>query len=56
MTEVRDVLEDLSQHVLDIAENSIAASASDVSVEIVEDEAGNRLSMTVEDNGHGMSP
>jgi hypothetical protein len=51
-----DVLEDLSQHVLDIAENSIAADATDVSVEIVEDKAENRLSMTVEDNGHGMSP
>jgi hypothetical protein len=50
------MLEDLSQHVLDIAENSIAASAADVSVEIDEDEGGNRLSMTVEDNGHGMSP
>jgi hypothetical protein len=50
------MLEDLSQHVLDIAENSIAANATDVLVEIVEDERGGRLSMTVEDNGRGMSP
>jgi hypothetical protein len=43
-------------HVLDIAENSVAAGASDVSIEIDEDKEGNRLSMTVEDNGRGMSP
>ncbi|MDR3279607.1 MAG: ATP-binding protein [Synergistaceae bacterium] len=50
------MLEDLSQHVLDIAENSIAADATDVTVAIDEDGPGNRLSMTVEDNGRGMSP
>ena len=50
------MLEDLSQHVLDIAENSVAAEAADVSVEIVEDAAGNRVSITIEDNGRGMSP
>ena len=50
------MLEDLSQHVLDIAENSIAANATDVLVEILEDARGNRVSMAVEDNGKGMSP
>jgi hypothetical protein len=42
--------------VLDIAENSIAAGARDVSVELVEDRRANRISMAVEDNGRGMSP
>ncbi|MDR1650623.1 MAG: ATP-binding protein [Synergistaceae bacterium] len=50
------MLEDLSQHVLDIAENSTAADASDVTVEIDEDERADRLTMIVEDNGRGMSP
>jgi signal transduction histidine kinase len=50
------MLEDLSQHVLDIAENSVAAGATAVTVEITEDERGNVLSMIVEDNGKGMSP
>jgi len=50
------MLEDLSQHVLDIAENSVAADANDVLIEITEDPAGNRVSMIVEDNGKGMSP
>ncbi|MDR3076041.1 MAG: ATP-binding protein [Synergistaceae bacterium] len=50
------MLEDLSQHVLDIAENSIMADATDVLVELVEDKGANKVSMTVEDNGKGMSP
>jgi hypothetical protein len=49
------MLEDLSQHVLDIAENSVAAEASSVLIEIIEDVPGNILSMTVEDDGKGMS-
>ncbi|MDR1943702.1 MAG: ATP-binding protein [Synergistaceae bacterium] len=48
------MLEDLSQHVLDIAENSVAANATAVTVEIVEDVSGNAISMTIEDNGRGM--
>jgi hypothetical protein len=50
------MLEDLSQHVLDIAENSIMADATDVLVEIKEDRRGNLVSMAIEDNGRGMSP
>ncbi|MDR1472170.1 MAG: ATP-binding protein [Synergistaceae bacterium] len=41
---------------LDIAENGVSAGASDVAIEITEDAARNILSMTVEDNGRGMSP
>ncbi len=50
------MLEDLSQHVLDIAENSVAADATRVRVEIAEEETRNVLRMIVEDNGRGMSP
>lgn len=50
------MLEDLSQHVLDIAENSVAANATKVLVEITEDRKKNFLKMVVEDNGKGMSP
>ena len=50
------MLEDLSQHVLDISENSVAADATEVSVEISEDVPGNILSMVIEDNGRGMPP
>lgn len=49
------MLEDLSQHVLDIAENSIAAEASAVTIEIREDRKNDLLTMTIEDNGRGMS-
>ena len=49
------MLEDLSQHVLDIAENSIAAKAQNILVEIKESQEANILSMTVEDDGSGMS-
>ena len=50
------MLEDLSQHVLDIAENSVMADATSVRIEIAENIDGNELSMIVEDNGKGMAP
>jgi hypothetical protein len=50
------MLEDLSQHILDIAENSSGAGASFVTIEVSEDVRANVLAMTVEDNGCGMSP
>ena len=50
------MLEDLSQHVLDIAENSVAADATEVLVEISESRKQNTLRMTVQDNGRGMAP
>ena len=49
------MLEDLSQHVLDIAENSVAAQAAEILIEIVEDRSANLLRMVVADNGVGMS-
>ena len=47
-------MEDLSLHILDIVENSIAASASRVSISIVEDTPGDLLSLEITDNGKGM--
>lgn len=47
-------MKDLSLHVLDIAENAIRAKANKIKIGIIEDEAADRLSLTVEDNGLGM--
>lgn len=49
------MLEDLSAHVLDIAENSVMAESTGVKIEIIEDIVNNRLSFLVEDDGRGMS-
>lgn len=54
-TEVVFMLEDLSAHVLDIAENSVRAEASDVTIEITEDVRGNIMRFSVQDNGKGMT-
>lgn len=48
------MLEDLSQHILDIAENSLNAGASRVEIAVESDSVTNRLRLTVKDNGRGM--
>lgn len=48
-------MQDLSLHLLDIAENSIRAKASVVKITIHENIKANKLSMVIEDNGVGMS-
>jgi hypothetical protein len=48
------VFRDLSQHILDIVENSTAAGATLVHIDIIEDEGADLLSITVRDNGRGM--
>jgi hypothetical protein len=45
---------DLSLHILDISENSIAAGATKVKIRINEDIKGNKLVLEIEDNGKGM--
>jgi hypothetical protein len=45
---------ELSLHVLDLLENSLAAGASVISVSIDEDTRLNRLQVTVADDGRGM--
>ena len=49
------MLEDLSAHVLDIAENSVMANGTEVRVEIIEERSADRLIFSVEDNGKGMT-
>jgi len=52
---VKKLLEDLSAHVLDIAENSVMASGTEVRIEILEERSADRLIFSVEDNGKGMT-
>ena len=49
------MLEDLSAHVLDIAENSVKAGATEVTVTVKESAAENLLLFSVKDNGCGMT-
>lgn len=48
-------MRELSLHILDIIENSLAAGATRVEVTIEEDLLADRLTITVQDNGRGMS-
>jgi anti-sigma regulatory factor (Ser/Thr protein kinase) len=49
-------MKEISLHVLDLIENSAAAGAARVEVTIEEDAAGDRLRVTVADDGQGMAP
>lgn len=48
-------MRELSLHLLDIAENSIAAEAKRINISVNEDSRLDLLQMSVEDNGCGMS-
>ena len=48
-------MEDLSLHILDIAENSIGAGAKRVEIRIIEDLDKDIFSLEIKDNGRGMS-
>lgn len=48
-------MRELSLHLLDIAENSIAAGATRIKIFVGEDQTTDLLQMSVEDNGRGMS-
>jgi anti-sigma regulatory factor (Ser/Thr protein kinase) len=48
-------LRELALHLLDIAENSVSAHADTIRISVEEDHARDRLRMSVEDNGAGMS-
>ena len=45
---------DLSHHLLDIVENSIAAKASQIEIRICENRRKNKLVIVIKDNGKGM--
>lgn len=47
-------VDDLSLHVLDIIENSVAAGATEIRVYITEDDIQNLLTIEITDNGKGM--
>jgi anti-sigma regulatory factor (Ser/Thr protein kinase) len=47
---------ELSLNVLDIAQNSVVAGATVVELTVTEETARNRLTLTIRDNGCGMTP
>ena len=47
-------MEDLSLHVLDIAQNAVEAGATMIEIDLTEDPGGDRLVIEVRDNGRGM--
>ncbi len=49
-------MREISLHILDIAQNSIAAQASLVEISVDEDVKGDTLTIVIRDNGKGMSP
>lgn len=48
-------MRELALHLLDIAENSVSAKADTIWINVEEDHSADRLSLSVEDNGVGMS-
>lgn len=50
------VFRELSNHILDIAENGVTAGASWLVITLCEDRQADRLTISIEDNGCGMSP
>jgi hypothetical protein len=49
-------MQDLSLHILDIVENSIASKASHVAIRITEDPEQNQMIVEIEDDGKGIPP
>jgi len=49
------MMDELSLNILDIAQNSIAAEATFIEIDVEEDAAADRVLIRVKDNGRGMS-
>ena len=49
------MMDELSLNILDIAQNSIAAEAALVEIDVEEDSSSDRITIRVKDNGKGMS-
>lgn len=49
-------MRELSLNILDIAQNSIAANAGLIEIEVAEDTAKGEMRILIEDNGQGMTP
>ncbi len=47
-------MEDISLHILDIAENSIRAKAKNIHIKITEDKKNDLMTLTIEDDGVGL--
>ncbi len=47
-------MEDLSLHILDIAENAVRAGGKKIMIELLEDQSNDRLTLSIEDDGKGM--
>jgi signal transduction histidine kinase len=47
-------MEDLSLHILDIAENAVRAGGKKIIIELLEDKSSDRLALFIEDDGKGM--
>lgn len=48
-------MEDISLHILDIAENAVSSGASLITITVEDDAGGDRFSVRIEDNGRGMT-
>ncbi len=48
-------MREIALHLLDIAENSVAAQARDISISVCEDLVSDRLSAAIQDDGKGMN-
>jgi hypothetical protein len=49
-------MEDISLHILDVAENGIIAGANLIEIDVVEDVGRDILDVVIRDNGRGMPP
>lgn len=49
------IMKEISLNILDIAQNSIAADADTVMIEVSEDTLGDKMTVIITDNGKGMS-
>lgn len=49
-------MREISLHILDLVQNAVAAGASEIQLEIEEDQALDTLRISLHDNGRGMSP
>ena len=47
-------MQDISLHILDIVENCVAAGATGIIIQIIEDSVNDELSVDIQDNGRGM--
>ena len=48
-------MQDLSLHILDVAENGVRAGADLIKITVEENRSADRLTITIEDNGRGMA-